>query len=211
MMDSLQIPWFITYFITLFIFDISPGVTFVMTCKNTIKNRSFLMGIFTALGAATSDGISSIIGFFFCQVLEKYNTSFKILQICGMMILFYFAIKMIISKPKEFSLDEVNGSNQKKNAYKSGFIITFLNFGIATVIVSVISQFYQYVNSSIGYVFLLVSVPILSFLSFTIVAFLVYFCKLWKVFGKYIWLVDKIGGIVLLYFGIMNVINILHS
>ena len=66
MIDSLQIPWFITYFITLFIFDISPGVTFVMTCKNTIKNKSFLMGVFTALGAATSDGISAIIGFFFC-------------------------------------------------------------------------------------------------------------------------------------------------
>lgn len=209
MVDSLQIPWFITYFITLFIFDISPGVTFVMTCKNTIKNKSFLMGVFTALGAATSDGISAIIGFFFCQVLEKYDNIFKIAQICGMMVLFYFATKMIISKPKEFSLKDVNESNKKKDAYKSGFIITFLNFGIATVIISVISQFYQYVSTSIGYVFLLVSVPVLSFLSFTIVAFCVYFCKLWKLFGKYIWLVDKIGGVVLLYFGIMNLISIL--
>ena len=76
-MTDVNFSWYFVYLLTLFLFDISPGVTFVTTANNTIKNRSLLSGVFTALGAGTSDGISALIGFFFCATLEKYTNIFK--------------------------------------------------------------------------------------------------------------------------------------
>ena len=210
-MTDLSFSWYFVYLLTLFLFDISPGVTFVTTANNTIKNRSLLSGIFTSLGAATSDGISALIGFFFCATLEKYTTMFKGAQLIGMAVLFYFAIRMLLSKPQTYSFDGVKQSRTNWLSYKSGFVITFTNIGIATVIISVISQFYKYVNGGAGYCLLLFSVPVMSFLSFFLVACGVYFLKLWKLFGKYAWVVDKIAGIVLIVFGILNVIEILNS
>lgn len=208
-MNSLDFSWFFVYLLTLFLFDISPGVTFVTTANNTIKNRSLLSGIFTSLGAATSDGISALVGFFFCATLNKYTTIFKGAQLIGMCVLFYFAIKMLISKPQEFSIEGIKQSKTNWLSYKSGFLITFTNIGIATVIISVISQFYKYVDNPVGYGVLLISVPFMSFISFFIVACGVYFLKLWKLFGKYAWVVDKIAGIILIFFGVINVIEIL--
>ena len=210
-MSNLSFSWYFVYLFTLFLFDISPGVTFVTTANNTIKNRSLLSGTFTALGAATSDGISALIGFFFCATLERYTTFFKCAQLIGMVILFYFALCMILSKPKEFSIENVKQSKTNWLSYKSGFLITFTNVGIATVIISVISQFYKYVDGSFGYCLLLFTVPVMSFISFFIIAFCIYFFKLWKLFGKYAWIVDKIAGVVLIFFGIMNVIEILNQ
>lgn len=208
-MSNLVLPWFITYVITLFVFDVSPGVSFVMTAKNTIKNKSLAIGCFTALGVATSDALSAIIGFFFCSALEKYASVFKIAQLCGMAILFYIGANMLTAKQKELSLEEVGLSVNKKEAYKSGFVVTVTNIGIATVIVSVISQFYKYIDSGIGYFILLITVPIVSFLTFCLIACGCYFLKLWKVFGKYAWLLDKIAGIVLIALAVLNVIEIL--
>lgn len=208
-MNDLNFYWYFVYLITLFLFDISPGVTFVTTANNTIKNRSLLSGTFTSIGAATSDAISALIGFFFCATLEKYTTIFKGAQLIGMVVLFYFALRMLLSKPKEFSIEDVKQAKTNLLSFKSGFLITFTNIGIATVIISVISQFYKYVDSVAGYCLLLLTVPIMSFISFFIVAFCVYFLKLWKLFGKYAWVVDKIAGAVLVFFGVMNVIEIL--
>ena len=39
-MTDLNFSWYLIYLMTLFLFDISPGVTFVTTANNTIKNRS---------------------------------------------------------------------------------------------------------------------------------------------------------------------------
>ena len=35
--------------ITLFLFDIAPGISFIAVAKNTIKSKSYKTGIFTAL------------------------------------------------------------------------------------------------------------------------------------------------------------------
>ena len=208
-MFNFDYSWYFLYIATLFLFDISPGVSFVMTATNTIKNRSLKSGFFTALGVATSDYLSALIGFFFCTIINQNQMAFKILQIIGVCILFYFATKMLLSKTKELSADNKTASKTLLSSYKSGFVITFTNIGVATIIISVISQFYKYVNGFFGYFSLLISVPIVSFFSFFLVAVLVYFFKMWKVFGKYSWVIDKISGIVLIMFGTLNLINIL--
>ncbi len=202
--------WIVVYMITLFLFDISPGVSFVITAKNTIENKSLKMGLFTALGVATSDGISAIIGFFFCSVLNNYQTAFKYAQIVGMSYLLCVGIKMMTTKKKTCSLEDAPSTSKLAlDAYKSGFLYTFSNFGIATVIISVISQFYGYVSSWYGYLGLLICVPFISFITFALIAFCCYFLKLWWLFSKNAALMDKIAGFVIILLAITNVKSII--
>ena len=210
-MYGLVFPWFITYFITLFLFDVSPGVSFVTTAKNTIKNKSLTIGVFTALGIATSDAISSVVGFFFCSALTKYDKAFKIIQLLGMVYLLFVGAKMFFSKAEELTMDKATLSKTKKDAYKSGFFYTASNFSIAIVITSVISQFYKYVNSWYGYTGLLITVPVVSFLTFFLIACCCYYLKIWKIFGKYGWVLDKIAGCVLVFLALCNVKDILKG
>ncbi len=180
-----------------------------MTAKNTIKNKSLAIGLFTALGVASSDALSAIIGFFFCSTLEKYTLAFKIAQLCGMAILLYIGVKMLASKSESLLLEKAELSVNKIEAYKSGFVVTVTNVGIATVIISVISQFYKYVDGGIGYFALLITIPVVSFMTFFMIACGCYFLKLWKIFGKYAWILDKIAGVILIVLAILNIIDII--
>ena len=207
---DITLPWIITYLITLFVFDISPGVSFVLTAKNTIKNKSLKIGLFTALGVASSDGLTALIGFFFCTALNTHKTLFAYAQCLGVCYLLYVGMKMLASKTERLSLDTgISMSKQKWEAYKSGFLCTFSNIGVAVVIVSVMSQFYDNVSAWYGYAGLLVLVPCISFLSFAMVACGCYFLKLWWLFSKYAGLLDKIAGIVIILLATSNIKEIL--
>lgn len=207
---NLHIPWFIVYIITLFLFDVSPGVSFIITAKNTIKNKSLRIGLFTALGVACSDGLSAIIGFFFCSLLQKHHTIFQYAQLLGMSYLLCIGIRMMTSAKKEYSIDD--GPTMSKysiEGFKSGFLYTFSNIGVATIIISVISQFYQYVNGGLAHFGLVMVVPFVSFFTFALISCGCYFLKLWWLFGKKAYLMDKIGGFVIILLAITNVKSIL--
>ena len=146
-MPTLSLPWVLAYFFTLLVFDLSPGVSFVLTAKNTIKNKSLKIGLFTALGVASSDGLTALIGFFFCTALQTHKTLFAYAQCLGVCYLLYVGMKMLASKGEKLSLEGgISMSKQKLEACKSGFLCTFSNIGVAVVIVSVMSQFYDNVN-----------------------------------------------------------------
>ena len=210
MLSDILTNWFVIYVITLFLFDVSPGVSFVITAKNTIKNKSLKMGLLTAFGVATSDGISALIGFFFCSLLNMHPTAFKYAQMIGMSYLLYVGIKMMATQKETYTLEEApSESRQAFDAYKSGFLYTFSNIGVATVIISVISQFYHYVQGWFGYVKLLTCVPLISFLTFGLIACCCYFLKLWWLFGKHAGLMDKIAGFIIIVLAVTNIRSIL--
>ena len=211
MLSNFTYSWILVYLITLFLFDISPGVSFVITAKNTINNKSLKMGLFTALGIATSDAMSAIIGFFFCSALNAHKTAFQYAQMLGMSYLLYVGIRMVATKKETQTFEDApSTSKQIFDAYKSGFLYTFSNIGVATVIISIISQFYGYINGWHGYVGLLLCVPLISFFSSALVAFSCYFLKLWWLFSKHAGLMDKIAGFIIILLAITNVKAILN-
>ena len=126
-----------------------------------------------------------------------------------MSYLLFVGSKMLFLKSSQLSMEQVNTSKNKFEAYKSGFLITICNIGIATVIISVISQFYKYVNTGIGYFGILITIPVVSFFTFALIAVCVYCLKLWKIFEKYNWLIDKTAGVVLIALRVLNIIEIL--
>lgn len=207
---NLHFHWFFVYLMTLFLFDISPGVSFVITAKNTIKNKSLRIGLFTALGVACSDGLSAIIGFFCCSLLQKYQTVFQYAQMIGMSYLLCVGIRMMTSQKKEYSIDD--GPSISKfsiDAFKNGFLYTFSNIGVATIIISVISQFYKYIDTTSGHFGLVMVVPVVSFFTFALIAGGCYFLKLWWLFGKKAYMMDRIAGFIIILLAITNVKSIL--
>ena len=211
-MPTLSLPWVLAYFFTLLVFDLSPGVSFVLTAKNTIKNKSLKIGLFTAFGVASSDGLTALIGFFFCTALQTHKTLFAYAQCLGVCYLLYVGMKMLASKGEKLSLEGgISMSKQKWEAYKSGFLCTFSNIGVAVVIVSVMSQFYDNVSHWYGYFGILLMVPVVSFVSFALIACGCYFLKLWWLFSKYAGLLDKIAGFVIIILASTGVKEILAS
>ena len=212
MIIDITLHWFLVYILTLFLFDISPGVSFVITAKNTIKNKSLKLGLFTALGVASSDGVSALIGFFCCALLNKHHLLFQYAQMVGMSYLLYVGIKMMTTKQKEYTFEDApSTSRDKLDAYKSGFLYTFSNIGVATVIITVISQFYQYVNSGSARFGLIMIVPVISFATFALIAFCCYFLKLWWLFGKKAYMMDRISGFIIIILATTNIKSILGT
>ena len=171
-----------------------------------------LVGLFTALGVASSDGLTALIGFFFCTALQTHKTLFAYAQCLGVCYLLYVGMKMLASKGEKLSLEGgISMSKQKWEACKSGFLCTFSNIGVAVVIVSVMSQFYDNVSHWYGYFGILLMVPVVSFVSFALIACGCYFLKLWWLFSKYAGLLDKIAGFVIIILASTGVKEILAS
>ena len=79
------------------------------------------------------------------------------------------------------------------------------------MIVSVMSQFYDNVSHWYGYFGILLMVPVVSFVSFALIACGCYFLKLWWLFSKYAGLLDKIAGFVIIILASTGVKEILAS
>ncbi len=201
--------WYLTYILTLFSFNIVPGVSFIATIKNTIEQKSFKAGLCTAIGVATADFIAAILGYFFCATLELHQTAFKYARMIGMMYLLYIGVKIMTSKRKNLADSNISLTSGFLDAYKSGFLYNFSNIGMITITIGVISQYYKYVSHWYGYANLVLSVPLVSFTYFTCVAFLCNFLNLWKFFDKHVAIFDKIAGFVIILLASTNMKSIL--
>ena len=211
MLANLPHHWYIAYILTLFSFNLCPGVSFVATIKNTIENKSFKVGMFTAMGVATADLLAGVLGYFFCATLEMHKMAFKYARMIGMMYLLYIGIKMMSSKRKTLSTSERSLSSSCLDAYKSGFLYNFSNIGMITITISVVSQYYKYITAWYGYVNLIITVPMVSFSYFTTIAFLCNYLNLWKFFEKRISIFDKVAGFVIILLASTNIKSILFS
>ena len=195
--------------ITLFSFNIVPGVSFIATIKNTIEQKSFKAGLFTAMGIATADFVVAILGYFFCATLELHQTAFKYTRMVGMMYLLYIGVKIMTSKRKNLATNNVSLSNGLFDAYKSGFLYNFSNIGMITITIGIVSQYYKYVSHWYGYFNLVLTIPIVSFSYFTCIAFLCNRFNLWKLFDKHVAIFDKVAGFVIILLASTNMKSIL--
>jgi threonine/homoserine/homoserine lactone efflux protein len=205
------------YILTLFLFDISPGLSFAIVAKNT--NISFKAGIITALGVALSDflsGLLVLIGFHtFLTANPKIFFYLRALAIC---YLAYLALKMFNSKSTEIKLFDKEDKNIKniqtaKSSYKKmfyeGFIFTFSNLGVIISIASILFQFISPSSSIFIKSSYLLLIPTVSFISFATVA-LLFANKYTRPFlQKHNNIIDKISGTIILYLVIIQAKEIL--
>ena len=201
--------WYLTYILTLFSFNIVPGVSFIATIKNTIEQKSFKAGLCTAIGVATADFIAAILGYFFCATLELHQTAFQYARMVGMMYLLYIGIKIMTSKRTSLADNKISTSSNLLEAYKSGFLYNFSNIGMITITIGIVSQYYKYVSHWYGYFNLVLTIPIVSFSYFTCIAFLCYRFNLWKFFDKHVAIFDKVAGFIIIFLASTNMKSIL--
>lgn len=212
MPSNIVLSWFSVYIVMLFLFRLLPSVSFLITAKNTIENKSLKIGIFTTLGIATSDCLFAIISFFLCFILSLNKIVFQYGQIIGMSYLLYFGIKTMLTKKETCSLSDVSGiSRQITDAYKSGFLYTFSNLSDVIIIMSIISQFYNYANNWSLYLLLFFCVPVISFLTSMFISFSCYHFKLWWFFSGYSGMIERVVGFIIILLSITNIRSILSG
>ena len=178
--------WYLTYILTLFSFNIVPGVSFIATIKNTIEQKSFKAGLCTAIGVATADFI-----------------------MIGMMYLLYIGVKIMTSKRTSLADNKISTSSNLLEAYKSGFLYNFSNIGMITITIGIVSQYYKYVSHWYGYFNLILTIPLVSCSYFTCIAFLCYRFNLWKFFDKHVAIFDKVAGFIIIFLASTNMKSIL--
>lgn len=201
--------WFFVYVTILLLYNVSPSVSFVITARNTVKSKSFKIGISTSLGVATANCLFAVIGFLFCYTLNKNKVMFQYYQILGMSYLLYTGIKMLTTKIEtNFTKNTQLISIKTFEAYKDGFFYTSSSISIAITIISLISQFYHYIDRWYLHLIFLFCVPCISFLS-SIIVVCCYFLKLSWLYSKYATLIDKIVGFVIILLATTNVKSIL--
>ena len=210
MSSDVILTWFAVYIIMLFLFKMLPSISFLITAKNTIENKSLKIGFFTALGIATSDCLFTVVSLFLCFILSLNQIVFQYVQIIGMSYLLYFGIKTMLTMKETCLFSDVpSASRQVTDAYKSGFLYTFSNLGTAIIITSIISQFYNYADKWSLYLLLFFCVPAISLLTSMFISFSCYYLKLWWFFSRYSGMIERVIGFTIILLSITNIRSIL--
>ncbi len=202
--------WFIVYSLFTTAFVVTTSLSSVMICKNTINNKSISIGLFTVVGIMISNGLSSMIGFSVCSFFARYNQLFKYIQLIGTSYLLYVGVKMMTSKIESDLFDRDYGlSYDKIDAIKNGFLYTFSDIYRTIIIVAIVSQFYKVASRWYEYLYLLSTIPIISFVVFSVLAFGCRFSRLWYVLKKYAESINKVIGFAIVILVATNIRNVL--
>jgi threonine efflux protein len=199
------------YALTLFAFDLSPGLSFAIVARNVILSKSFKIGLFAALGVACSDGLSGLLVMAgFSLLLSTNQILFLLIQTLGLVYLMKLSVQIFFAKP--VSVDMQNSKKiTQKSAFIDGFVFTFSNVGVFIPLSAILSQFIT-VNFSLWYrVVMFLMIPLISFISFTLIAFAFSIPVLQQLLTKRNDILDKLSAISLFILVVMRIAPVLSS
>ncbi|MEN9782351.1 MAG: LysE type translocator [Pseudomonadota bacterium] len=199
------------YALTLFAFDLSPGLSFAIVARNVILSKSLKIGLFAALGVACSDGMSGLLVMIGFSVLLSANQGFfLLLQTLGLVYLMKLSVQMFFAKPVFVDMQN-NSQITTKSAFIDGFVFTFSNVGVFIPLSAILSQFIT-INVSIWHkIIMFLMIPAISFISFALIAFAFSIPVLQKLLTKRNDILDKMSSICLFILVLMRISPVLAS
>lgn len=208
---------FIEYLITIFAFELSPGIAFIIVIRNTIISKSLVCGLYTAFAIAMSDLFFCMISFFGLLEINHLNSKlFSYIKIISLIYIVYIAIKMIFTKTSSLQNNDIFHKKIKIKPFKIIKETIVLTFNPATIMIyiSIMIQFIK-PEFEIHYkIFLIFCIAIVCFISFSLLAIISSTKFISKIITKFDnSILDKIAGIVLLlmslkaYFSNLNCFN----
>lgn len=185
----------------------SPGPSLAVVIKNNI-NYNKLAGIITSIGHGLGIGVYAtlaVLGLGF--ILQTNQTLFLLIQILGLIFLFFLGLLFIFQKHSE----EKNNDNQNQlNSFLQGFMIAIINPKILIWFTAIYSQFISVEGSIIFNVILILTASIIDALWYIIVSIMItgYGVKNFLIDKKLI--IQKITGSILLIIAIGLLYNIIN-
>ena len=185
----------------------SPGPSLAVVIRNNI-NYNKLAGIMTSIGHGLGIGVYAtlaVLGLDF--ILQANQTLFLLIQILGLIFLFFLGLRFIFQKQSE----EKNNDNQNQlNSFLQGFMIAIINPKILIWFTAIYSQFISVEGSIIFNVILILTASIIDALWYIIVSIMItgYGVKNFLIDKKLI--IQKITGSILLIIAIGLLYNIIN-
>ena len=148
----------------------SPGPSLAVVIRNNI-NYNKLAGILTSIGHGLGIGVYatlSLLGLGF--ILQTNQSIFLIIQILGLVFLFFLGLIFIIQKNSEEKIEE---NRNQLNSFLQGFLIAIINPKIIIWFTAIYSQFISIEATLVFNTILVLTASIIDAIWYIIVSLLI--------------------------------------
>ena len=173
----------------------SPGPSLAVVIRNNI-NYNRLAGILTSIGHGLGIGVYATLAILGLGIILQTNqTIFLIIQILGLVFLFFLGLIFIIKKDSEEKIEE---NPNQLNSFLQGFSIAIINPKILIWFTAIYSQFISIEATFVFNIILVLTASIIDAIWYIIVSLLItgYGVKNFLIEKRI--LIQKITGSVLL-------------
>ena len=148
----------------------SPGPSLAVVIRNNI-NYNRLAGILTSIGHGLGIGVYATLAILGLGIILQTNqTIFLIIQILGLVFLFFLGLLFIIQKNSE---EKIEGNPNQLNSFLQGFSIAIINPKILIWFTAIYSQFISIEATFIFNTILVLTASIIDAIWYIIVSLLI--------------------------------------
>jgi threonine/homoserine/homoserine lactone efflux protein len=148
----------------------SPGPSLAVVIRNNI-NYNRLAGILTSIGHGLGIGVYATLAILGLGIILQTNqTIFLIIQILGLVFLFFLGLLFIIHKNSE---EKIEGNPNQLNSFLQGFSIAIINPKILIWFTAIYSQFISIEATFIFNTILVLTASIIDAIWYIIVSLLI--------------------------------------
>ena len=148
----------------------SPGPSLAVVIRNNI-NYNRLAGILTSIGHGLGIGVYATLAILGLGIILQTNqTIFLIIQILGLVFLFFLGLFFIIQKNSE---EKIEGNPNQLNSFLQGFSIAIINPKILIWFTAIYSQFISIEATFVFNIILVLTASIIDAIWYIIVSLLI--------------------------------------
>lgn len=186
----------------------SPGPSLAVVIRNNI-NYNRLSGIMTSIGHGLGIGVYAtlaVLGLGF--ILQTNQTLFLLIQILGLIFLFFLGLLFIFQKQSE---EKINSDQNQLNSFLQGFLVAIINPKIMIWFTAIYSQFISIEASVTFNLILILTASSIDAIWYIIVSIIItgYGVKSFLINKKT--LIQKITGSILLIISLSLLYNIINQ
>ena len=185
----------------------SPGPSLAVVIRNNI-NYNRIAGIMTSIGHGLGIGVYATLAVLgLGLILQTNQTLFLLIQILGLIFLFFLGLLFIFKKQSE---EKYNDDQNQLNSFLQGFMIAIINPKILIWFTAIYSQFISIEANIIFNLILILTASIIDALWYIIVSIVItgYGLKNFLIRKKKI--IQKITGSILLIIAISLLYNTIN-
>jgi len=185
----------------------SPGPSLALVIRNNI-NFNRLAGIMTSIGHGLGIAVYATIAVFgLGMILQTNQNLFLIIQVLGLIFLFFLGILFIFQKKSKEIIKENQNQNQI-NSFFQGFLIAVINPKILIWFTAIYSQFISIESNLIFNIILISTASIIDATWYIVVSIIItgYGVKNFLIDKKK--LIQKSTGFILLFISLSLLFNI---
>jgi len=148
----------------------SPGPSLAVVIRNNI-NYNRLAGIMTSIGHGLGIGVYAtlaVLGLGF--ILQTNQTLFLLIQILGLIFLFFLGLIFIFQKQSE---EKINNDQNQLNSFLQGFLVAIINPKIMIWFIAINSQFISIENNVTFNLILILTPSIIDAIWYIIVSIII--------------------------------------